>query len=79
MLGRKRPGSTQISLVVDRLTADSQSAGLHSGAVRQHLMCGEGGRGHETVITVSILLLKKDPTVIPSLAHSRGDEEDRDV
>lgn len=39
----------------------------------------ERGRGHETVITDSILHLKKDPAVLPSRAHCSDDEEDADM
>lgn len=39
----------------------------------------ERGRGHETVITDSILHLKKDPAVLLSGAHGCGDEEDADM
>lgn len=42
-------------------------------------MCVNGERGHETVISDSILLVKKDPAVLPSHAHRRSDEEDSDV
>ncbi|CAB1430798.1 unnamed protein product [Pleuronectes platessa] len=39
----------------------------------------ERGRGHETVITDSILHLKKDPAVLLSGAHYSRDEEDADM
>lgn len=48
------------------------------GGIRQQTehVCVKGGRGHETVITDSILLLKKDPAVLSSHADRRKDEED---
>lgn len=36
----------------------------------------ERGRGHGTVITDSILGLKKGPAVLPGRAHCGGDEEE---
>lgn len=39
----------------------------------------ERGRGHETVITDSILHLKNEPAVLQSPAHCRADEEDADM